>query len=130
MERKDDIRPLGELFAELSRESKTLLRQEMELAKTEISHKMIHALKDVAAMGAGVAVGYTALLVLVAALVLAIGEALPLWASALIVGAVLSIVALVLIMKGRNDLKREPVTPEKTAESIKETAQWAKAQMK
>lgn len=130
MERKDDARPLGELFAELSRESKTLLRQEMELAKTEIAHKVIHALKDLVAMGAGLAVGYTALLVLVAALVLAIGEVLPLWASALIVGVGLSVIALILVMKGRNDLKREPVTPEKTAESIKETAQWAKAQMK
>lgn len=128
-ERKDNL-SLGELFGELAAELRTLLRQETELAKAEISQKISRLAKDLAALGAGGVIAYTGVLVLIAALVLGIGTLIPLWVSALIVGIVITAVGLVLIQKGRKDFQEAGFTPERTTETIKETAKWAKSQMK
>lgn len=125
-----DNRPLGELFKDLSHDTQKLINQEIELAKTEISEKVSRMLKDVASIAIGGFVAYTGVLVLVAAIVLALGKFLPLWASALIIGVIISGVGVFMLMKGLKHLKQARMTPEKTAESLKETAKWAKAQMK
>jgi len=130
MEHDHDKRSLGELFTELTHETRTLINQEIELAKTEISDKISRMTKDVVAIAIGAFVGYTGVLVLVAAIVLALGMAIPLWVSALVVGIVISGVGVFMLMKGIKDLKASRMTPERTAETIKETAKWAKAQMK
>lgn len=130
MPHSNDNRPLGELFKDLTHETQKLINQEIELAKTEISDKVSRMLKDVTAIGIGAFVAYTGVLVLVAAIVLALGRVIPLWASALVVGVIISGVGVALLMKGIKDLKETRMTPEKTAESLKETAKWAKAQMK
>jgi uncharacterized membrane protein YqjE len=123
-------RTMGELFSDLATEMKTLVRQEMELARTEISEIIARMMRDAAAIVAGGVVAMAAFLVFMAAAVLLLGLVIPYWASALVIGAVLAVVAFVLVQKGRKDLQRAHLTPEKTTESIKETAKWAKAQLK
>jgi len=124
-------RPMGELFSELGTELRTLLQEEMELARTEISEKFSRLLKDVAAVGVGAVLGLVGFLVLVAALVLGLGMFMQLWASALIVGVVFAGAGFFMIQKGRKDIENAKVfVPEKTAEILKETTQWAKAEMK
>jgi hypothetical protein len=122
-------RSLGELFSELGNETSALVRQEIALAKAELTQTATKAGKNAAYLAAGAAVGYAAFLALMAALVFALGEAMPLWAAALIVGVVFAVVAGIVIYEGINNLKRMNVAPRQTVETLKEDAQWLKHQV-
>jgi len=122
-------RSLGELFAELSRETTTLVRQEVDLAKTELSQKAAHVGKDVGFLAAGAAVLYAGFLALIAALIVGLGEAgLPWWVSALIVGLVIAGVGGYLVWTGINDLRSRNLAPTQTIESLKEDQRWVSNQ--
>jgi len=121
---KED-RSLGELFAELTQEITTLVRQEAELFKTEMTHKATRAGKNVAMIAAGGIVAYTGVLALVAFVIIALANVMPWWASALLVGVVLAAIGGFLAMKGINALKHANLAPEQTIESLKEDKQWA-----
>ncbi len=125
-----DNRSLGELFAELSRESSTLVRQEIELAKTELSQKATSLSKDVAYMALGGAVAYVGVIVLAFAVVYLLAEFLPIWLAALIVGIVVAAIGYFLVQSGLSRLKRTSLTPERTIETLKEDKEWAKDQVK
>ena len=121
---------LGSLFSDLTKELRALLRQEMELARVETTQKLARLLKDLAMIGGGGFVMLIGLMVLIAALILILGIFIPLWLSALLFGIILLLVGGILLLSGKKDLKASGLTPERTAESLKETAQWAKTQMK
>jgi hypothetical protein len=129
---KAQERSLGELFAELSRETATLVRQEMALATTEISAKAQKAVVSIGTAAAGGALAHAGFLVLLAAIVIALGElGIQMWLSALIVAvaAVATIaVGYFLVQKGLAALRRTSVVPRQTIESIKETASWTTRQ--
>ncbi|UFS69182.1 phage holin family protein [Geomonas sp. RF6] len=129
IERKED-RPLGELFSELMNEIRTLLKQEVTLLRTEMSEKAIRFGKDAAALGAGAVVLHTAFLTIVATLVLALGNFVPMWLSALLISILLVVGGVVLIQKGRKDLTQMKAVPERSTETVKETVKWAKSQVK
>jgi hypothetical protein len=126
-ERKDD-RSLGELFSELARETSTLVRQEVELAKTEMTHKATRAGRHAGMIGAGGAVAYAGLLALIAALIIGLGNVIPLWLSALIVGLIVVGAGYLLIRQGLDGLKRLDPTPHETIDSLKEDKEWLKEQ--
>lgn len=128
MQQSKDDRSLGELFAELARETSTLVRQEVTLAKTEMTDKATKAGKDVASMAVGGAVAYAGFLVILAALVLLLGEVMDTWLSAFIVGGLVLLVGYFLIQRGREALKKEDLTPRQTIDTLKEDAEWAKRQ--
>jgi hypothetical protein len=119
-------RPLGELFSELGTGTSALVRQEIALAKAELTQKATKVGKHAAYVAVGAAVAYAAFLAVMAAIIFALGEALPLWASALIVGLVFGVVAAILIYEGINRLKRMNLAPRQTVETLKEDAQWLK----
>jgi len=130
MERQRDERSLGELFAELARETSTLVRQEVALAKTEVTQKASLVGRDVGRIGVGGAIAYAGLLALIGAVILILGLFLPLWLSALIVGLVVAGIGYALIQQGVSALKRAELTPRQTIETLKEDAEWAKEQTK
>ena len=120
---------LGELFAELSRETTTLVRQEVDLAKTEMSQKAARVGKDVGFLVAGGAVAYAGFLALIACVILALGQlGVTWWLSALIVGLIVAAIGAYLVYTGMNELKTTNMMPEKTMETLKEDQQWAKQQ--
>lgn len=117
----DQERSLGELFKELVQEVTTLVRQEMTLAKTEMSQKAGRVGKHVAFLAAGGAVAYAGLLALVAALVLLLAQlGMTWWLAALLVGVVVAGIGGALVMSGINALKHEDFTPRETMESLEE----------
>jgi ABC-type multidrug transport system fused ATPase/permease subunit len=122
-------RSLGDLFADLSRETRILLRQEMELAKTELSQKASKAGKASASLAIGGAVAYAGFLAIVAAIIIGLAALIPAWLSALIVGLVVVGIGYFFIQKGLNDLKPEELVPRQTIESLKETQAWAQDQI-
>jgi uncharacterized membrane protein YqjE len=120
-------RPIGELLKQLSEETTTLVRQELELAKAEMVEKGKQA-----GMGAGMfgGAGVGALLGLAAvtaAAIVALDAAMALWLAALIVGLLWLAVAGVLVLQGRRKVQAAtPPVPEQTQESVKEDVEWAK----
>ena len=119
--------PIGELLKQLSQETTTLMKQELDLAKAEVAQKGQQAGKGAGMFGGAGVMGFLALAALTAALIMALDKAMPNWAAALIVAAVYAVVAGVLALQGRNKLKEAtPPVPEQTVESVKEDVQWAK----
>jgi len=113
----DDL-SLGELFAEVSRDLSTLVRQEVELAKAEAMQSAKKAGKGAGMLaGAGYAGGMTLLFVSIAVW-WALGELVGRGWSALIVAVVWGIVAAVLASRGRTELKETP-TMQETTDSLK-----------
>ena len=123
-----DDRSLGELFTELMQETTTLVRQEVNLAKTEMSQKASRAGKHIGALAAGGAVAYAGLLAIIAGAIVLLDEIMPLWLSALLVGIVVAVVGYFLVRRGLDALKREELAPRQTIETLKEDKQWAKDQ--
>lgn len=121
---------LGELFTDLTREMSALVRQEVNLARTELSGKASRIGKDVGFLAVGGAILYAGLLTLIATAVIALSYAMPWWLSALIVGAVVTGAGYVFVQRGLSALKREPLAPQQTITTLKEDAQWAKDAMK
>lgn len=121
---------LGELFGDLTRETSTLVRQEVQLAKTEMTQKAAKIGKNLGFAVAGAVFGLGAFMAFVAFLILAIGLFVKLWLAALIVTLLLGALAAVLALKGIAAIKSVSVVPQQTVETLKEDVQWAKEQAK
>lgn len=122
-------RSLGDLFSELAGETSTLVRQEVALAQVELTQKATIVGKNVGFLVVGGAVGYAALLALLAAVIIGLSYFIPAWAAALLVGAAVGITAYLLISKALDALKNTDLTPHQTVETLKEDAQWLKNQV-
>jgi uncharacterized membrane protein YqjE len=120
-------RPVAELLKQLAEETSTLVRQELELAKSEMAEKGKQA-----GLGAGMfgVAGVLALLAagaLTACFVAALDAGMPLWLAALIVAVVYAAVAGALALTGKDRIKQAtPPVPEQTQDSMKEDVEWAK----
>lgn len=120
---------IGSLFTDLTEDMGKLVRQEIELVRAETVQKVSTALRSIVMMVAGGLLAYAGLIVILIAAAIALGNIMPYWLSTLIVGAVVLIVAAVLVTSGRSSLANMTVVPEKTVESLKEDARWAKEQV-
>ena len=125
-----DERSLGDLFSDLSRETTTLVRQEVQLAKAELTQSATEAARGIGMLVAGGAVAYAGLLFLLLAIVFGLIEAgWDAWLSALVVGVVVVAIGAVLVLRARESLKPANLAPQKTVETLKEDAAWAKEQI-
>lgn len=118
---------ISELVKDLATETSTLVRQEIDLAKAEMTDRGKRAGKGVGMLAAGAAVALLAFGALTAALIAALDLAMPTWLAALIVTVVYGAIAAVLVQIGRKQVQEAaPPVPEETIESVKEDVQWAK----
>jgi predicted phage tail protein len=122
-------RSLGDLFSELATETSTLVRQEVALAQVELTQKATKVGKNVGFLVVGGAVGYAALLAILAAVIIGLSYFIPAWAAALIVGVAVGIVSYLLVSSALAALKKTDLTPRETVETLKEDAQWLKNQV-
>jgi hypothetical protein len=129
MEQSRDDRSLGELFSELSRQTSTLIRQEVALAKAEMKQKGTEVGKDVGMMAAGGALAYAGLLALIATIIIVLAEFMAWWLSALIVSLFVLAIGGLLVQRGMSSLKQTNMAPEQTIETLKEDKEWAKKQL-
>ena len=123
-------RPLGDLFGDLATDMSNLVRQEVALAKVEISQKAKYVGQNVGYLVIGGAVAYAALLAIIAAIIMLLAKVMPHWGSALIVGAVVGGIGWLLIGKAMTSLQQTDLTPHETVETLKEDATWVKQQIK
>ena len=120
-------RPIGEIASELTRDLSLLVRQELELAKVEMTEKGKTAVPGLEMLGAAGAAGLMAAGALTACAVLVLAIFLPSWLAALVVGVVLAGVAYVLVVRGKEQVgKAGAPIPEQTIETVKEDVEWAK----
>jgi hypothetical protein len=130
MQQQKDERSIGELFSDLARDTGTLVRQEMALARTEITHTMTRAGRDIGVLVVGGAVVYAGFLALVAAAIIGFAAAgLDWWLAALIVGIIIAGIGAVLVQRGLGALRQEHLVPRQTIETLKEDVAWAKEQV-
>ena len=117
---RDAHHSVGELVAQATEQLSRLVRQELSLAKEELAEKGRRAGRGGGLLGAAGAFAYAGLLALAGTATAALSLTLPVWASALIVAAVLFLVAGVLAATGRSQLRRAvPPTPEETLGSVR-----------
>lgn len=120
-------RSVGDLLQQLSQETTTLVRQELELAKAELTEKGRQAGKGAGMFGGAGLLGLLAAGALTACFIAALDTAMQAWLAALIVAVVYSAIAAVLALQGRERVKRAgPPVPEQTIETTKEDVAWAK----
>lgn len=124
-----DDRTLGEMFAELSRETRTLVQQEIQLARTELTEKASKMGRSAAFIVGGGVIAYGGLLAIIAAVVLGlIAIGLPAWAAALTGGVLIAGGGYLLIRTGLAALRPQELKPRQTLDSLKEDAQWLRSQ--
>lgn len=120
-------RSVAELMKQLSDQTATLVRQELDLAKAELAEKGKKAGLGAGMFGGATVFGAYALGALTACAILALALAVKSWVAALIVAVVLGGIAGVLALMGTRNVKQGvPPTPERTIESVKQDVQWTK----
>jgi uncharacterized membrane protein YqjE len=119
-------RPIGELVKELSQQTSTLVRQEIELARAELQEKGKVAGKGAGMLAGAAVAALLALGALTAGLIALLDKAMATWVAALIVMALWAVVAAVLAKAGQSALRRATPPAPQTVETVKEDIQWAK----
>src|SRR4051794_19454915 len=127
-----DERSIGQLLKDLTQESSTLLKAEVNLAKTEMTEKAsrVGARLGERAVGGEVALlGAISLLLAVVNPLTSILEhvrppGIAVWVAPLAVGGVLAAAGYSLVMKALATLNQESLTPERTTQSLQENKEW------
>src|SRR3954447_19205057 len=119
--------PMAELVRQLSEQTSTLVRHEMELARVELTQKGKQAGIGAGMFGGAGMLGFYAFGAITAAAILALATAVDGWLAALIVGVVYAAIAGVLALTGKNKVQQAtPPVPERAVASTKEDVEWAK----
>ena len=130
-------RSIGQLLKELRDETTTLLRQEVDLAKTEMSEKASRVGTNLGSLAVGGSVAFLGALALLAAVVYGLTSLLnqfmsvgvAIWLAPLIVGVVLAAIGYSLVKKALATLRQESLTPTRTTQTLQENKEWLKARM-
>jgi uncharacterized membrane protein YqjE len=116
---------VGDLLGRVTGDLSTLLRQELELAKAELRQEAVKAGRAGGMFGGAGVLGHLAMAFLALALTFALGNVMDLGWAALIVAALLAVGTVVLVTRGRAQLRQINPVPQQTAETVKEDVQWA-----
>jgi hypothetical protein len=121
---------LTALVAGIVNDLQRLLRQELQLARTEVRQEWDKTKTAASSMAAAAGLAAVAGLMLCLMIVYILHElaGLPLWGSFGIVGGVLALFSGLLFAVGRAKASEVQVIPPKTAENLKEDVQWIRNQ--
>jgi YihY family inner membrane protein len=120
------VRLVGQVAGDVG----TLVKKEVELARQEVTEAIAARVKAVAAF---LVIGVIALFIvgfLGAAAAAALAQVFPLWLALLMVAGAFLLVAVLGAVFGKSRIKKPPLKPEKTKQTIKEDVEWAKAQLR
>jgi hypothetical protein len=121
-------RSLGELLRDLAQQTTTLVRDEVQLAQTEMTQKAAQAGRDVGMVAGGAAIAHAGALAIIAGIVIALAQVIAPWLAALIVGVVVVGAGYALAQRGMVALKRIDPVPRAPVQTLKEDQQWARSQ--
>jgi hypothetical protein len=121
-------KPLGELVQDLSRQTSTLIRQEMRLAQAELAEKGKHAGKGAGMFGGAGVVALYGMGALIAAAILGLATVLEPWIAAAAIGVGLLVIAGLLALTGKREIEEAgPPKPELAMESVQRDVETVKA---
>jgi uncharacterized membrane protein YqjE len=124
-----DERSLGELFGELSQQTSTLVRKEVELARHEITRSVTEIGRNAAIIVVGGVLAYAGFIVLLIGIGWALAQAgLPIWAAMLLVGIIVIAVGSALSFWALQQIRKASLVPEKTVQTVQDNMRWAKEQ--
>ena len=127
----EDRRGIGDLLGDLGRQVSTLVRQELDLARTEISAGLGRMTRGLAVTGIGGALCYAGVLVLLAAIVFGLVDAgLDPWLASAVVGGLALLIGGVLTAMGVGQVREARLAPTETAETMKENVEYVKEQLR
>jgi predicted lipid-binding transport protein (Tim44 family) len=116
-----------QLLKQLSEQTQTLVRQELDLAKAEMTEKGKKAGLGAGLFGGAGVMGLFAFGALTACFIALLATAMDTWLAALIVAVVYAAIAGVLALRGKREINQAtPVAPEQTVDTVKEDVEWAK----
>lgn len=123
-----DDRSVGQVVSDLSTDLSTLMKQEVQLAKVELKEEVSKVGKGAGMLGGASFAGWFVLLFLSLALAFLLDNWLPIEVAAVITAAVWTVIAAVLALVGRKELREANTQLPRTQETLKEDVQWARAQ--
>jgi uncharacterized membrane protein YqjE len=121
-------RSLGDIVGDISKDLSSLVRQEMDLAKTELKQEITKTGKGAGMLGAAGVAGLLTLVFLSLAVTYLLDNWMPVELAALIVSLLWGAAAAVLAVRGRNQVQQANPQLPTTQHTLKEDVQWAKAQ--
>lgn len=128
-------RSILSLISDLARETTTLVRDEVQLAKTEVSEKVDQVGDGITSLISGGIIVFAGVLVLLYAVVIVVADLIsgwtteP-WVSPLIVGLIVSLIGLGVLARGRSNLRASHLKPERTQESLQRNRDFLRGGMK
>ncbi|HEX6336442.1 MAG TPA: phage holin family protein [Jiangellaceae bacterium] len=123
-----DERSIGDIVGEIASDLSNLVKQELDLAKTEAKKEAKKAARGAGMLGGAAVAAYLTLLFLSLCLMLLLDNWMHIAWAALIVAAVWGIAAAVLGLRGRKEFQEFNPSLETTQQTLKEDVQWAKEQ--
>jgi len=126
--RAQSERSVPEVLQDIIGNVQEILRSEVQLAKTELKEEAAEAATPIITMGVGLLLAAYAVGLLLLAAVYGLAMIMAMWSAALLVGAVVAIVAVLLINSGVGGLKRINVKSERLIASLQENMRWVKRQ--
>jgi hypothetical protein len=123
-------RSMASLLSDLAGETILLVRQEIALLKAELHEKFGRLGQGATALGAGVLIAFSGWLVLLAAAVLGLAEAVPAWLAALIVGLLVLAIAAALLWFGKSRFETKSLMPNRSLRSLREDQAWLKERLR
>jgi uncharacterized membrane protein YqjE len=124
----EDTRSVGAIMGDISRDMSTLVRQEMDLAKTELKQEIAQAGKGAGMLGGAGIAGLLTLFFLSLALTYLLDNWMPVELGALLTALLWAVAGAALAARGRKEIKRADLQLPKTQTTLKEDVRWAKAQ--
>ncbi|MCK0509631.1 phage holin family protein [Aromatoleum buckelii] len=130
MDINKETRSLPELFTDLMRETSTLVRKEIDLAKAEMSEKISQTTSALTSLAVGGVIAFAGVLVLLDGIAhaIAVFADIGLWAAALLVGVIVLVIGLVMLNRGRHNLDARNLVPRRTAQSLRRDKEFVKEQ--
>ena len=125
--RVEEDRSVGQLLGDVTRELQALLRKEFELAKAETKEELHKAAASGKGFGVAGLMGYLALVMLSFAAAWALTAVMPTGWAFFAVGVVFALIAAVMAVKGRRELRKFRPVPDETVETLKEDVEWLKS---
>jgi uncharacterized membrane protein YqjE len=116
--------PIGNVVQELISDVRDLMRDEIKLARAEMSESVGNSISAAVMLGIGGALAFLGVAYLLLAGVFALATIFAPWLAALIVGGVVLLIGAIVLLLGRNRLQQVKVVPDETIETLKEDQEW------
>jgi hypothetical protein len=111
--------PVRALLRQLLGDLSTLCRQEIALAKADLSGSLCVARRSIGVLALGGAIIFGGFLALLAAAILGLGALLPMWLAALTVGFTVMILGGALLKVGQSGVGAAKFSPARSKESLR-----------